>query len=219
LEKLKLRHPRPVYFLPVRGPATTAAEFLFADAESWNEPDPFPTRERTPRYEPTKPDSPTFGTRDAETRGPFPIGIAIETTVPADWLGDTQPAATADALLTTSALGGEAAPLQAATQSLVPTDKYATTKRSVPLRVAAVGHGGLFIGPDLSPAKEQLLLLTCNWLLSRDERLPHDDRKWQYPRVTMSDRRMRLWRDGALIALPASFAYLGAMVLLVRKYR
>lgn len=219
LEKLKLRHPRPVYFLPVRGPAGTAAEFLFADAESWNEPDPFPTRERTPRYEPTKPDNPAFGTRDAETRGPFPIGIAIETTVPAEWLGDTQPAATADALLTTSALTGEPASLQTAAQSLVPADRYATHRQSVPLRVAAVGHGGLFIGPELSPAKEQLLLLTCNWLLSRDERLPHDDRKWQYPRVTMSDRRMRLWRDGALVVLPAAFAFLGAMVLLVRKYR
>jgi hypothetical protein len=219
LEKLKLRHPRPVYFLPVRGPATTAAEFLYADPESWNEPDPFPTRERTPRYEPTKPDSPTFGTRDAETRGPFPIGIAIETTVPAEWLGNTQPTAAADALLTASALTGETAPLQTVTQALLPTDQYAASKHPVPLRVAAVGHGGLFIGPELSPAKEQLLLLTCNWLLSRDERLPHDERKWQYPRVTMSDRRMRLWRDGALIILPASFAFLGAMVLLVRKYR
>lgn len=217
LDKLKLRHPRPVYFVPIRGASNQLAEFLYADAESWNESDPFPTRERTPRYEPTKPDNPLFGTRDAKTRGPFPIGIAVETTVPAEWLGDYQPSSTAGAALTAIATNGD--PMQLATQALIPPDTYAVKKRTAPLRLAAVGHGGLFVGPELSPAKEQLLLLTCNWLMSRDERLPHNDRKWEYPRVNMSERRKRLWRDGALVALPGAFAFLGAMVLLVRKYR
>jgi hypothetical protein len=42
---------------------------------------------------------------------------------------------------------------------------------------------------------------------------------WQFPRVELSERRERLWKLGALVALPATFAFLGASVLLVRKYR
>lgn len=219
LEELKLRHPRPVYYVPVRGPAGGTAEFLYSDPDSWNEADPFPTRERTPRYEPTKPDSPLFATRDAETRGPFPIGVAVQTTVPSSWLGNHQPAAAANALLLSAALAGDCAALRIATQALIPSDDYAVKKSYLPLRVAAVGHGGLLIGPELSPAKEQLLLLTCNWLMARDERLPLADRQWQYPRVVLSHRNGKLWRDCATIGLPAFFAFLGAMVLLVRKYR
>ncbi|MBX7102863.1 MAG: hypothetical protein K1X57_02200 [Gemmataceae bacterium] len=216
LEKLKLRHPRPVYFVPVRGPGDSAAEFLFADADSWNEADPFPNRDKTPRYEPTKPDSPLYGTRDAETRGPFPIGVAVETTVPAAWRDDPQPQAAAAALLAGSATGAAVA---IAAQSLIPADDYA--RGPIPrLRVAAVGHGGLFTGPELSPAKEQFLLTACNWLLARDERLARDDHPaWHYPRVSLSGRRLGLWRDGAVIALPAAVAFLGSLVLLVRKYR
>jgi hypothetical protein len=216
LEKLKARHPRPVYFVPVRGQPTAVAEFLFADPESWNESDPFPNRDKTPRYEPTKPDSPLYGTRDAETRGPFPIGVAIETTVPAAWRDDAKPLATAAGLLIGSALQGPAA---VGGQALLPPDAYAKDPGRR-LRVAAVGHGGLFVGPELPPAREQLLLLASNWLLGRDERLPHDDRPaWRYPRVSLSPRQARLWRDGAVIGLPAAVALLGSLVLLVRKYR
>lgn len=222
LEKLKLRHPRPIYFLPVRGATTFAAEFLFSDADSWNEADPFPSREKTPRYEPSKADDPKRETRDEERRGPFPIGVAIETTVPSDWRNEARPLAAEAALMTGSATGDpEAAPYLVSAQALLPVDQYKPIDyQPTRLRVAAIGHGGLFTGPTMSPAKEQLLLHTCNWLLSRDERLPHDDQqRWQYPRVQLSERRAKLWRYGTLFVMPASFAMLGALVLLVRKYR
>src|SRR5207247_2847955 len=67
---LRLKHPRPVYFMPVRpGGVKFAPEFLVSDPDSWNEDQPFPTRERTPRFEPPKPDGPAKGTRDEHGRG------------------------------------------------------------------------------------------------------------------------------------------------------
>lgn len=222
LESLKLRHPRPIYFTPIRGATTFAAEFLYSDAESWNEADPFPTRDKSPRFELAKPDDPRRDTRDEERRGPFPIGVAIETTVPSEWRNEQRPMTTEAAFLTESAVAEPAtAPYLLTAQALVPIDGYKPSDyQPTRLRVAAIGHGGLFAGPALSPAKEQLLLHTCNWLLNRDERLPHDDQpRWQYPRVQLSQRRAALWRYGTLFVLPASFGLLGALVLLVRKYR
>ena len=184
---LRLNYPRPVYYVPVR-PTPQAAEpgFVFGDPDSWNEDQPFPTRERTPRFEPPKPDDPAKGTRDERRRGSFPLAVAVETTVPAEWQDPRAAAAT-----------------------------HSTT-----VRVAAVGHGGLFVGTDLGPAKERLLLNTCNWLLGRDERLPHESAAaWRYPRVQLTDRARTLWVGGTLLALPALFVYLGRLVLLVRHYR
>src|SRR5438093_9258946 len=127
---LRIRHPRPVYYVPTPGSSLPYdPTFMMADAASWNDAQPFPTRERTPRYEPPKSDLLT-GDVDQMRRGPFPIGVALETTVPRDWY----------------------------------TDKDAQPAKA---RVAAIGHGGVFIGSTLSPAKEKLLLDVCNWLLGR----------------------------------------------------
>ena len=49
-----------------------------------NEDNPFPTRERTPRFELPKND-PNAGTVEEKRRGPFPIGVAAETELPAAW--------------------------------------------------------------------------------------------------------------------------------------
>jgi hypothetical protein len=87
------------------------------------------------------------------------------------------------------------------------------------LRVAAIGHGGVFIGKELSPSQEELLLDTCNWLLGRDDRLAHKAEQWRYPRVQMSDYDQTLWLWGARLGLPLLFAYLGAVVLLLRRLR
>jgi hypothetical protein len=59
--------------------------FMMTSRDSWNEAQPFPTDEREPRYEPPKPDDPTRGTPDEKRRGPFPIGVAVETPVPESW--------------------------------------------------------------------------------------------------------------------------------------
>jgi hypothetical protein len=50
-------------------------------------------------------------------------------------------------------------------------------------RLAVLGQGDVFVGDELSPAKERLLLQTANWLLGRDDYLPRDDQPWSYPRV------------------------------------
>jgi hypothetical protein len=182
---LRVRYPRPIYFVPPKDqkPPAFEPEFMLTSAASWNESDPFPTRERVPRFEPAKPDDPTKGTLNEKRRGPFPIGVAVETQVPPEWYGDT-PAKPAD------------------------------------VRVAVIGNGGVFTGKDLSPAKEQLLLNTCNWLLGRDDLLTQADApEWRYPRVSLAPRAHILWRWGGWLGLPALFAYLGLVVLLVRRLR
>jgi hypothetical protein len=216
---LRLRHPRPIYFTPVRpGTIVFTPEFLVSDPDSWNEENPFPTRERTPRYEPPKADDPAAGTVDEKRRGPFPLGVAVETTVPPEWYDPRVAAAgVADKVLA----GGEATGPIAAAAGLT-TDAIAKQAK-VPetrVRVAAIGHGGLFVGPELSPAKESLLLNTCNWLLGRDERLPRESAvPWHYPRVNLTEQASTLWAWGTLVALPGLFVYLGRVVLLGRRYR
>jgi len=211
---LRLRHPRPVYFdagaarLPGalglwavapeagglagvpwgslflfgRPPAHTAVfdpNFLMTDAESWNEGQPFPTRERIPHYEPPKADDPVTDPYEVRRTGPFPVGVAVE----------------------------------------VPNWYSTTSAEAPPLRVAAIGQGGVFIGPTLSPAREKLLLDTCNWLLGRDGQLTREGAEWKYPRVALEDRARTLWWLGAVIGLPALFFWLGSVVVLRRFTR
>jgi hypothetical protein len=217
---LTVRHARPVYFVPVRpGGAAFAPEFLVSDEDSWNEDQPFATRERTPRYEPPKPDDPAKGTRDEKRRGPFPLAVAVETTIPAEWIDPKAAAAKAASLAGTAAVGG---PEAVAAEGLVPADAYVSGSKDyqpTTVRVAAIGHGGLFTGPELTPAREQLLLTTCNWLLGRDERLAHPGGEWRYPRVALSERAHTLWFLGSLLALPGLFGFLGVLVLSARRYR
>jgi hypothetical protein len=87
------------------------------------------------------------------------------------------------------------------------------------VRVAVIGHGGVFTGGELSPAKEMLLLDTCNWLLGRDQELALKETEWKYPRVELSERQHAMWQWGAWLGLPALFAYLGLVVVLVRRLR
>src|SRR5262249_16763981 len=124
---LDARHLRPIYFVPARQsdllrPRVTRAEFLFTDPAGWNEDQPFPTQQRRPRFEPPKPDDPTKGTRDERRRGSFPVGVALETTVPAEW-SDPQSAALKAADLV--AAGATSAPATAIfALSMAPTEWF-----------------------------------------------------------------------------------------------
>ena len=87
------------------------------------------------------------------------------------------------------------------------------------VRVAAIGHGGVFMGTALAPAKEKLLLDVCNWLLGRDDLLTRSDQTWQYPRVDLSPTDNSLWQWGTRLGLPMLFVYLGLVVMMVRRLR
>jgi hypothetical protein len=54
-------------------------------SDGWNEAKPFPTDRYIPRFKRAKSDDPTKGTLQERRRGPFPIGVAIESQVPMDW--------------------------------------------------------------------------------------------------------------------------------------
>jgi hypothetical protein len=180
---LRLRHPRPVYFAPPGGAAPAFDPvFMMADAASWNEDQPFASRERTPRFEPPAENDPAKGTTDEKRRGPFPIGVAAEVPMPAGWF---------------ESAGGV----------------------SPNVRVAVIGHGGVFVGNSLSPIREKLLLDSCNWLLGRDDLLTKAGGQWQYPRVSLSEREQELWQWGARLGLPLVFVYLGVVVYLMRRVR
>jgi hypothetical protein len=62
---------------------------LFVTSEdSWNEEQPFITKKGVPRFEPAKEDDPKKFTLEEERRGPFPIAVAMERSVPATWFED-----------------------------------------------------------------------------------------------------------------------------------
>ncbi|HEV2946509.1 MAG TPA: hypothetical protein VGX70_03985 [Gemmataceae bacterium] len=86
---LRIRHPRPVYYIPTPGSSLAYdPTFMMTNTASWNEAQPFPTRERTPRYEPSKSEALANDSVDKSRLGAFPIGVALETTVPKDWYTD-----------------------------------------------------------------------------------------------------------------------------------
>ncbi|MFL5243111.1 MAG: hypothetical protein ACJ8FY_13465 [Gemmataceae bacterium] len=180
---LSIRNPRPISFDPDRARLLPFdPDFMRTSERSWNDDNPFPSRERTPHAEPTKPGDPLFGTPDAKRYGPFTVGAAVKVPVPATWYSET-PVSAKD------------------------------------VRVAVIGQGHWFVGNDLPPAKQRLLLDTTNWLLGRDDELLHEGTQWSYPRVVLSDHDANLWHWGTQIGLPALFAYLGVVVLMVRRLR
>lgn len=177
-------NPRPMGVDPeLRKRLHFTPEIMVGSADSWNEANPFSTDQRLPHFEEPKDNDSRQNTLDLPRRGPFALGVALETTVPPSWYEEE------------------------------------TKAKPARVRVAALGDGTLLVGRDLSPAREQLLLNTCNWLLGRDDALPRDDRPWSFPRVAMQPRERTLWTLAALIGLPGLFAYLGVVVLLVRRLR
>ena len=163
-----------------------------------------------PRYDPTGLDDPKKGTREEERRGPFPVGVAIESKVPASWVDEEY--------------GRE----EAAAASLMPLDSLFAAGLTVAAselarpneRLIVFGSGNLFAGAKLEPAQEKLLLHSANWLTGREDRLPRGDRPaWSFPRVAMTDRELTLWRLGTAVGLPLVAVYLGLMVMMVRRLR
>jgi hypothetical protein len=205
---LRITNPRPVYFEPGKASDKSdfESEFMMTSPASWNEGRPFQTRDYTPRYEPPRPGDVTVGTLDEKRTGPFPIGVAVE----------VKPWAANDDYLQSGALVG--LPGIAPGAGLAWAASAATAKPATD-RVVVIGHGGVFMGPTLSPIKEKLLLDTCNWLLRRDDLLTKPGHVWEYPRVPLSEEAQSLWAWSTRLGMPGLFIYLGLVVLMVRRLR
>jgi hypothetical protein len=212
---------RPVYVSPaVAERLPFAAEVAYTVRESWNEEKPVGDDDYVPKFEPAKPDDPKKGTHDEERRGPFPVGVAIETKVPADWF-DPESKDDAKGLAANYALAAMALPFDGGLYAAGLALAAERVKRPI-VRVVVLGHGGLFTGKQLPPAQETLLLHSLNWELKRDDRLPTDvadEAKWRYPRVELTPASLRAWRWGTSLGLPLLVAYVGILALMARKVR
>jgi low affinity Fe/Cu permease len=200
-------------------------ELFHTGASSFNKDKPLPQQDYLPKFDPTKQDETKIGTVDQERRGPFPVGVALETPIPVEWL-ETKPEKKLDAK---APLGlSEYFPLAAlsftfdhgllAAGLTLAGEKVARPK----VRVVVIGHGGIFIGKKLDPAGEALLLHTVNWQLKREDRLPQDipdELKWRYPRADLTEREFFAWRWSTFLGLPWLIASFGLIALMLRKMR
>ena len=230
--EIRLRYPRPLYLMPgVSDKLPFAAELMTTSAAAWNEEQPFPSMRQVgprevlvnrPRYDATPFDDPKKGTNDEERRGPFTVGLAVESVPPVEWYDKSFAEEREAATLATPFDGGLLAAGLTVSAALGRTPEGGkllpqTVRKSG--RLVVMGQGGLFTGEELSPATEQLLLHSCNWLLKRDERLPREDGEWSYPRIHQDEQQSFLWKYGPFLGLPAFFLYLGLNVLIVRRVR
>jgi hypothetical protein len=215
--ELRFRALRPVYFAngwQDRQPF--AAEFVLTGPDTWNEEKPFMQGDRSgrivymPRYEPTPATDPKRNTHAAERRGPFPVGVAVESKIPAYWVNEdyTQQEKIAATILPLD--GTMAAGLTAAASQLErPTQ-----------RLVVFGSGNLFTGQKLDAGQEKLLLHSVNWLTGRKDRLPRGDQgAWSYPRVALTEREFTLWQLGTAVGLPLAAVYLGFLAMMFRRLR
>jgi hypothetical protein len=219
---LRVRYPRPIYYRPRIQLSNVSASFLQTIRACWNEDNPYPTDERPiPRFEPPKPDDAKRGTLHERRRGPFPVGIAVEAVLPAAWSHPEVGAAEAARFVGWSALAPGGVPSFFAAATTLPPDfgVLQEIESRITPRLVVIGHGGWFAGPDLSAAQESLLTHSLNWLLRRDDRLPHAQQAWQFPRVDLSDRELYYWHMGTFIGLPLLFSVLGFVVMMIRHTR
>jgi hypothetical protein len=93
---IRIRHPRPIYFVPSRGSKIAFdPDFLMTNPRSWNEEQPFPTANSVPQFERANKGrdkeagllETSKDPLEARRRGPFPIGVAVETALPSAWYG------------------------------------------------------------------------------------------------------------------------------------
>ncbi|MCY2970068.1 MAG: hypothetical protein NTZ30_05300, partial [Planctomycetota bacterium] len=111
-------------------------------------------------------------------------------------------------------------PVGAAAEVPLPEEWFGKEEKHAPtVRVAVVGESWFLVGPDLPPVKERLVLDVCNWLLGRDDFLPRPSTPWKFPRVELSAQSQNLWLWACQLGLPGMFAYLGFVVLILRRMR
>lgn len=220
---IRVRAPTPVRLSrSAQAKQPFAADFLWTAKESWNETYPFAiTYQRIPGPQgggqefPIRQEPPELDRGGVEHAGPFSIAVAGESGLPYDWLieDEVKKADANEPFLS---------------RYLQVAEKVAERQANQKSRFVVIGHGAMFSRAELNPATAQLLVITCNWLLRREERLPHlanpeapnaVDRPWHYPRVEMSAGTKEMWHWGAFLALPGLCIYIGLVVLMIRKVR
>jgi hypothetical protein len=84
---LKSRFMRPIFIDPLRSHRLMSdPEVLSTSAATWHDEQPFSTAIRpVPRFETPAPEDPDNGTLEARRRGPFTVGVAVETNLPESW--------------------------------------------------------------------------------------------------------------------------------------
>ena len=81
-------------------------------------------------------------------------------------------------------------PIGVAVETALP-ESWGKDAKDKTVRVAAIGQGEVFVGADLKPPQERLLLQTVNWLLGRDDYLPQAEHPWSYPRLALTPEEPR----------------------------
>ncbi len=83
---VSIRVPQPIYYEPIAGVKPEFdPDFLMTDSDSWNEDQPFPTADSIPQFARPKGSGDgekNKGTLEERRRGPFPIGVAVQTKLP-----------------------------------------------------------------------------------------------------------------------------------------
>jgi hypothetical protein len=206
---------------PVLAGLPFSPEILHTVEKSWNELKPLKDDTYTPSYDPRKPDDPKKGGREDEVMKPYSVGSAIEVPVPAEWNDPKVEVAKYFSDAMASAPGLIGLPPGIATAAAVTPDALGKPSGKT-VRAVVYGHGGLFIGKELDPGRQTLLLDSVNWLLGRTDRMPVDKPemdKWRYPRVTLAPEQWNLWDKATRYGLPALAIYFCFMVLMVRRFR
>ena len=220
-KKLELKKGgyRPIYLAPgVAERSLFTPEVMFTGANSFNEENPVPADDAPPKYEPARPDDPRRGTRDEERRGPFPVGVAVEAKVPADWY---DPPDAKIKRVEVEQLAALALPFDGGIAAALTHLANDAVERPT-VRLVVLGHGGLFTGLTLDGAQETLLVDSLNWQLKRDDALPvtpTEETSWRFPRADLTPRQFFQWRWGTFVGLPAVIAVAGLIALMIRKVR
>ncbi|MGL6072561.1 MAG: hypothetical protein ACRC8S_00235 [Fimbriiglobus sp.] len=230
---------RPIYLASgVAERSPFQPEIAFTGKNSFNKDNPLFSEDNPPRYEPAKPDDPKRGTREEERRGPFPVGVAVETKIPTDWVDDKKAKSTY-ALSAVTGVAGLTPMKPTSTDAQLEAVSWAITSPGLgalgvgltglaldqverpTVRVVALGHGGLFNGNKLDAATETLLVHTLTWQLKRDNALPAaptEQTTWSYPRADLTPKMFTIW-VGVIVLVPFVIAVLGLIALMTRQVR
>ncbi|HEY2910338.1 MAG TPA: hypothetical protein VGI99_08825, partial [Gemmataceae bacterium] len=110
-------------------------------------------------------------------------------------------------------------PVAVAIDGRLPSKWFDQPKPAIPNeRLVVIGSGAVFVGTELKPVQEKLLLDSVNWLLKRPDRLPKEsEQAWSYPRVDLPQRDLILWRWSTAALMPLAVVIVGLFAVMFRR--